>query len=95
MSVVCLGLLVEFHAPWCKCERSKNVSAVVFDIVNVVIVITNFDCRCGHCKQLAPIYDQLGEAFRDVPSSAAPLLHYNTSSYRDISTTVRLYYYNL
>ena len=33
---------------------------------NICVLYLHF--RCGHCKQIAPIYDKLGQIFKDVPS---------------------------
>lgn len=53
------------------------------------------DNRCGHCKQLAPIYDQLGEKFADsetvviakIDATANELEHTKITSF----PTIKLY----
>jgi len=50
-----------------KIVVAKNFNDVVLD--NTKDVLLEFYAPwCGHCKSLAPIYDELGEAFSDVPS---------------------------
>lgn len=54
-----------------------------------------FRFRCGHCKQLAPIYDQLGDHFKDsdsvviakIDATANELEHTKVTSY----PTIKLY----
>ncbi|KAI5637142.1 thioredoxin domain-containing protein [Phthorimaea operculella] len=62
-------VLVEFYAPCChwaakpvKVLVATNFDDVVFDTTKRVLV-EFYAPWCGHCKQLAPIYDKLGEHF--------------------------------
>lgn len=60
----------------------------------VFIFSISYDIRCGHCKQLAPIYDQLGEKFADtdvivakIDATANELEHTKITSF----PTIKLY----
>eukprot|EP00163_Fabomonas_tropica_P013916 TRINITY_DN2553_c0_g2_i1.p1 TRINITY_DN2553_c0_g2~~TRINITY_DN2553_c0_g2_i1.p1 ORF type:complete len:636 (+),score=282.36 TRINITY_DN2553_c0_g2_i1:57-1964(+) len=46
---------------------AKNFNDIVYDQERDVLV-EFYAPWCGHCKKLAPIWDQLGEAFKDIDS---------------------------
>lgn len=61
----------------------KNFEEVVFDETKDVLV-EFYAPWCGHCKKLAPIYDQLAEAFSQVPSVLIAKLDATANGYPDV-----------
>jgi protein disulfide-isomerase A1 len=61
----------------------KNFEEVVFDETKDVLV-EFYAPWCGHCKKLAPIYDQLAEAFAQVPSVLIAKIDATANGYPDV-----------
>lgn len=61
----------------------KNFEEVVFDEKKDVLV-EFYAPWCGHCKKLAPIYDQLAEAFDQVPSVLIAKIDATANGYPDV-----------
>jgi thiol-disulfide isomerase/thioredoxin len=51
----------KFRQPGGHLEKKRNKLQHVF----LIFFLSFSFFRCGHCKQLVPIYDQLGEHFKD------------------------------
>jgi len=43
---------------------AKNFDAVIADKANTVVLVDFYAPWCGHCKKLAPIFDELGANFK-------------------------------
>jgi len=61
----------------------NSFEEVVFDTTKDVLV-EFYAPWCGHCKKLAPIYDQLAEAFDKVPSVLIAKLDATANGYPDV-----------
>ena len=56
-----------FEYTTCGCIfflKTEKKSRYVLDRVNMSVLLLG----CGHCKRLAPVYDQVGKAFKNEPN---------------------------
>jgi len=60
----------------------KNFDQIVFDDAEDVL-LEFYAPWCGHCKQLAPIYEQLGEKFASVHTVTVAKIDATANSYPD------------
>jgi protein disulfide-isomerase A1 len=57
-------VFVEFYAPWCG-KKAEPIVKQNDAIMHSYAICRNISPISGHCKKLAPIWDELGEKFKD------------------------------